>query len=294
MNSKYILKFYFLLLCLLFSGTAVAEDESEPNPGGGLETFFGISLVGGVTETNLLNSKFQRVDKKHDFLEANIEIQLRWKGLFYESPGQSQENIDGLFSGDAIGYNFYNSRHWGGDVYAVSAFSDGEFTFRTPDETLVLERERNYRLGIRATGYYSDYLAQFIATPVSFQDDIGGVNASFSVRRTWLAKNWNLYATLGFNYQSEEIVDYYWGLSEIESAEVKRVLKNPSAPFEPYRASGGVFTTAEIGFEYPISEHFVFGGFVSFVQRPNTVNDSPLVSNGRIVSTAALSLTYVF
>lgn len=306
MERTYNLKTLLLSFgCLICSFSAHA-DESWIF--GGLETFFGISLVAGVTETNLVDQNFQRVDETRNYLEGNIEIQLRWNGFFYENPGHSQENVDGLFSGDAIGYNFYNSKHWAYDIYVVNAFGEGEYHFdnvetvingETGESTnnhvrLLLPRKANDRLGLRATGYYDDYLAQFIVTPVSFQSEIKGVNASASLRRTWLYKNWNFFGTVGFNYHSKEIIDYYWGLSEDESTQIEDLLKNQNTPFKPYEGSGGFFAVGQLGFEYPVTENVVFGGFVTAIRRPNAVTDSTLSFEGRVVSTAGVSLTWVF
>lgn len=305
MYHKHTLKTLLLGLGLLLSSQTLSAEESFSDE---LESFFAISLIGGITETNLLDQDFNRIDETDSFLSANIEIQLRWKGFFYENPGNSQENVNGLFSGDALGYNFYNDNNWAVDIYAVHAFGKEEFFFNALVESvdeqtgevtrevnrLVLYRDSDYRLGLRATGYFSDYLTQFIATPVSFNDEIGGVNLSASIRRTWLYKNWNFYGTIGLNYQSSEIVNYHWGLSPEESEQIAAVMQTNDSPFQPYEAGSGIYGVAEVGFEYPISESFVFGGFYSTVIRSDALNDTPLSVAGRFVNTAGLSVTYVF
>lgn len=299
-----------LLLCLMscwLSPTAFAWEPEESIEG--LESFFAISGILGNRESDSLNGNFQRDQTRDTFFETNLEIQLRWNGLFYENPGRSQESIDGLFSGDAIGYNFYNNKYWALDIYAVNAFpaTEGAITNRTiirdedtgevlEDSTRRLEiyREADYRLGLRATGYYEDYLAQLIVTPVSLRSKIGGFNASASLRRTWLIKNWNIYATVGLNYQSEEILDHFFGLSPSEAAAIAEVAGTTSSPFQTYEASDGFSGVGEIGFEYPLSEHFVFGGFVTGILRADAVTNSPFAISGREFVTAGLSITWVF
>ena len=306
MELSHKLKALLLCLCYLLGPQAYARDQQGLFEG--LETFFALSAVLGNTETNLVNRDFQRVNSRENFINLNVEIQLRWNGLFYENPGRSQESVDGLFSGDAIGYNFYNNEYWALDVYAVNAFADTEYTFDTLVEErgendqvinryvdrLRLNRKRDYRLGLRATGYYKDYLAQFIVTPMSFRSEIGGVNASASLRRTWLVKNWNVYATVGLNYQSSEIIDYYFGLPDAEAQLIAEQLNTNESPFQAYRADHGFFAVGEVGFEYPVTEYFVFGGFITSIARPDAVKDSTLSVSGRYVTTAALSLTWVF
>ncbi|MCC2607004.1 MipA/OmpV family protein [Planctobacterium marinum] len=308
MDYKHTFNLLILGLLLLLPASLLQADEVSESGDSELESFFAISLIGGVSETNQLDQNFNRVNTTESFLAVNLEMQLRWKGFFYENPGNSQENVDGLFSGDAIGYNFYNTRNWAVDLYAVHAHGGGEFVFdgieQLYDEEgepaginvhrLTLPRDSNYRLGVRATGYFSDYLMQFIATPVSFEDEIGGFGLSASIRRTWLYKNWNFYGTVGLNYQSSDIIDYYWGLSDSESAQIEDHMRRTDTPYKPYEADGGVMAVGQVGFEYPLTEHLVFGGFITSVLRPDAVTDSPLSSEGRLVSTAGLSVTYVF
>ena len=309
MKRKNTLKTFLITLGLsLCSLTIIAEEPVSQDSGGDLESFFAISLIAGVTESNWVNLDFERVDKTEEFLNINLEMQLRWRGFFYENPGNSQENVDGLFSGDAIGYNFYNNQNWALDIYAVHAFGEAEYVFDWPHpivdeegtiidynvERLRFPRDDNYRLGLRATGYFKDYLTQFIATPISFEDEIGGFNLSASVRRTWLYKNWNFYGTVGLNYQSSDILNYYYGLSEDESAQIEAHLRAPDSPFKPYKAGDGLLAVGQVGFEYPLSESFVFGGYYTAVLRPNAITDSPVSIEGRLLSTAGLSVTYVF
>ncbi|BDX08476.1 MipA/OmpV family protein [Planctobacterium marinum] len=308
MTRNTLIKAAFITLGLvLLSANSLADTVSSEEESR-LETFFAVSLIGGVTETNLLDQNFERVDTRDSFLSVNIEMQLRWNGFFYENPGNSQENVNGLFSGDAIGYNFYNNDNWSVDIYGVHAVASGEYVFDTvvpifdEDGTqidavvqrMTLPRKGDFRVGLRATGYFNDYLTQFIATPISIEDEIGGYSFSASIRRTWLYKNWNFYGTVGLNYQSSDIVDYYFGLSETESAQIEAHLRSEDSPFKPYKASGGILAVGQVGFEYPISENFVFGGYFTAVMRPDVVTDSPLSVEGRMLTTAGLSVTYVF
>lgn len=295
MKKTSLLLLITTFFCAFFESThAFAESNKETSNSHGFDSFFAISAIAGVSETNLIGENFERIDDTGSFFEIDIEIQTRWNGFFFESPGRSQENINGLFSGIAVGYNLYNTNHWALDLYVVEAFKGGEYFFNSNTDSLTIEKESNSRVGVRATGYFSDYLVQFIATPASLDHDIEGFSASASVRRTWQVKNWNIYATLGAFYQSDEIVDYYYGISESESAQIKQLFNDNNAPYDPYTAEGGVLIVGEVGFEYPVSENIVFGGFFSGVQRPNGINDSPLSAEGPSVLTAGLSLTYIF
>ena len=274
----------------------------------GLETFFAISLVGGIYESNNVNRNYQREDQYFSEITGNLEVQLRWNGFFYENPGDSQENVDGLFAGDAIGYNFYNTRDWAFDIYAYHAFGENNFVFagdveRADPETgeiiprferLEIIRKKNHRLGLRATGYFRDFFTQFIVAPYSFQDDIGGFNASASVRRTLLYKNWNFYGTLGVSYYSADIMDFYFGLSEEEAKRIAEFLQDDNSPFQPFKGKGGFYAVGQIGFEYPVMEHFVVGGYATIVRQPDSLVDSAANFQGRYSTSTALTLTWIF
>lgn len=298
LNKSTIISAFFGL-SLMTNSSALADEWFHWNPEAEIEVFTALSIGGGISETNRVDGNFERTNNYDDFGFFSLEAQVNWNGFFLDLPGRSQEKVEGQFAGNGIGYNFYNSENWALDLYYFQASNNALFTFTNTSGRIELDRVSDVRLAIRATGYYRDYLTQFIVAPLSSRDEIKGFDASASVRRNFQLRNWNLYASLGIRYQSSEIHNYYYGISEDESARLK-AFTNVDIDFPernllaPYDASSGTTVVGEIGFEYPITEDWVAGGFYVFQRLPDSVVDSPIQVDDNYVSAVGLSLTYVF
>lgn len=227
-------------------------------------------------------------------------MHLEWKGFFFEQPGISQQRVDGQFSGKAAGYRFYSSPHWDLEALVVEGLLEVGFGVGTATESLQFVRKQDLRAGIRANGFYDNYFFQFIWTPHSFEDEIGGNQISASIRRDWQIKNLNLYATAGVVYLSDDILSFYFDISPDLSADILRILDSdpenaiPDSTFAPFNASSGLVYSSQVGVEYPITEHWVLGGVASYQRLPSSIADSPLGFSENDRSAFALSISYVF
>lgn len=273
----------------------VEEEQYEENG-----IFAALSFGGGFAKQSGINGNLDVNENYNDYLFLNLELRAQWNGFFVEFPGRSQEQIDGQFSGNALGYNFYNSQNWSYDIYAAKSSDAIHYKFSNPEEALEFERVSDFRLGIRATGYFDDLYTQFIIAPHSFRSEIGGIEASASVRQNWQYRNLNIYNSVGLKYRSADILDHYYGVDEALSAEfADLVAEDPNVDnlvdyFSPYEAGGGFSVHGEVGFEYPLSENLVFGGFFQYVIASDEAKNSPLFIGDRVGNSFGLSLTYVF
>jgi len=287
------------LCCGAIASPALAQD-SQPDTDTDNGIFAAISFGGGFAKTSGIDGNLNVSESYDDFLFLNLEFRAQWHGLFIELPGRSQQQIDGQFSGASLGYNFYNTPNWSYDIYAVHASQANQYSASSPERTLTFNRTSDYRLGVRASGYFEDMFTQFIITPYSFRDEIGGVEASASIRKDWQYRNWNIYNSIGVRYRSESIMDHYYGIDERLANLLSYVVRDDpnfddlTEYFSPYQADGGISVHGEVGFEYPISEHMVFGGFFQYVVAPDSAKDSPLFVGDRIGNSFGLSITYVF
>ena len=287
-----------LLLISLFSFTSnlLAQDQENED----FEIFAAVSLVGGFSQQSGINANLDVIERYEDFIFTNLELRAQWKGFFIEQPGRSQEKVDGQFSGNSLGYNFYNSENWAYDLYAVRSSGSIRYGFRSPDDTITFERRSDYRVGVRATGYFEGFFTQFIATPLSLRSEIGGVELSASVRQNWQLRNWNIYNSIGVRYRSKEIIDHYYGVNDelsqefVDFVQVDPNAENLAAYFAPYEGKAGISVNGEVGFEYPITEHWVFGGFFQYAVASDGAKDSPLFIGDRVRNAFGLSVTYVF
>lgn len=289
-----------MALCCGALSTLAVADTSNAESGSDNGVFAAISIGGGLAKQSGIDGNLNVNESYDDFFFLNIELRAQWYGLFVEFPGRSQQQIDGQFSGASLGYNFYNTQNWSYDLYAVHASQGNTYNAASPEGTLSFSRASDFRLGLRASGYFEDLFTQFIVTPYSFRDEIGGVEASASIRKDWQYRNWNIYKSIGVRYRSESIVDHYYGVDEnlsdllIQIVADDENIDNLTEYFSPYEADSGISVHGEVGFEYPISEHMVFGGFFQYVVASDSAKDSPLFVGDRIGNSFGLSLTYVF
>ncbi|MCJ8271978.1 MAG: MipA/OmpV family protein [Psychrosphaera sp.] len=192
----------------------------------------------------------------------------QWQnGLFIELPGDSSK----LEPGIAVGYNFYNTEHWDFDL--ITNQTHGNIVYNVVQEnqqSIAIHRDSTTMLGIRGNGYYGDNTVRMTIMPYSFNHDYDtGVYASLWLARNWQLKNWNIHSSIGFQYRSEEIMDYYYGISQQIAID--------STP--AYHAGSGINITGQIGASYPLSESWVFESYLRYTEFSDSINDSPIVKN---------------
>lgn len=198
--------------------------------------------------------------------DSHFSYRMQILGLFVESPGLNSRRLHGLYASNAWGINFYNGDHWSFDIYKQTN------TKKVEGLESVQTRNLNKRAGVRATGYFDNSQLQFIYSPYSSGDqEEHGLEASLSYTHYWQVKNWNIYGSFGAQYQSEEVLDYYQiGQTNDQSR---------------------VNTSAELGLEYALNEHWVLGGFAAYNKIPSQQSSNTDVDSG---TRAGLLLTFVF
>lgn len=198
--------------------------------------------------------------------DTHFSYRVQLLGFFVESPGLNSRRIHGLYASNAWGFNFYNSDNWSFDIYKQTN------TKKVEGLREVQNRNRSKRAGLRATGYFDNSQLQFIYSPESRGDsEENGIEASISYTHYWQVKNWNIYGSLGAQYQSEEIVDHYLPDTSADQSRIN--------------------TSAELGVEYALNEDWVLGGFASYneVSSQNSLNDES--TDG---TRAGILLTFLF
>ena len=210
---------------------------------------------------------FHQLEESSDAaFDTHFSYRIQIASLFVESPGLNSRRLHGLYASNAWGINFYNSDNWSFDIYKQTD------TERVEGLEHIQTRNKGRRAGIRATGYFDNSQLQFIYSPYSdadFKDD--GIEASLSYTHYWQIKNWNVYGSLGAQYQSEEIVDYYQPGMQADQSRIN--------------------TSAELGLEYALNEHWVLGAFASYNELPSRQAEVNESTSG---SRAGILLTFVF
>ncbi|MBU2880426.1 MipA/OmpV family protein [Psychrosphaera sp. B3R10] len=209
---------------------------------------------------------YQSGDQSNASFDTHFSYRIQFLSLFVESPGLNSRRLHGLYASNAWGINFYNNDNWSFDIYKQTN------TKKVEGLAEIQNRNEGKRAGIRATGYFDNSQLQFIYSPYSSsgpKED--GIEASLSYTHYWQVKNWNIYGSIGAQYQSEEVADFYY----------------PDASTDQSRVN----TSAELGLEYALNEHWVLGGFASYNELPSQRSDIQDATTG---SRAGLLLTFVF
>lgn len=245
--------------------TYIYADDKATNPDD--------DLSGGFLKLGIgLGSASSPFWDKNNGVKINLTGRYQWKGgLFTEFPGLFSNADAYMNNGPSVGWNFLNTEQWNFDVIAplIYGATDYEETNES-GETLTVERNNELRLGLRATGSFDNYFVQFSGTTFPFKDQLsGGIVASAWGGKRWQIKNWNLFSAIGLRYESQKVLDYYFGIPEHESSELT----------PEYEADSGVNLRAQLGVSYPISKKWVFEGALNYTKFSDSIMDSPVIVN---------------
>lgn len=251
----------------------IRSDVSVPDSrnGGYLEIGLGVEAFSSPT-LGVPQGNQQGEVHSQAFLDVNARYQ--YQCLFGEVFSQRLEQF-------TLGCNLLNQKHWSVDVVGVKQHN--EMSERKSREYRGLNaRHYDFMAGVRATGYFEDYILQLHALS-DISDTHNGELYSIKAARHWQYGNWTAHGILGATYRSQHINDYYFSIDPTET----------SAQFPVYQAASSVSYIAELGLTYPLSERWVFRSFVRRVQFDRSLTRSPLIldDHGDLVST---SISYVF
>ncbi|HSX51430.1 MAG TPA: MipA/OmpV family protein [Cellvibrio sp.] len=274
------------LLCVAWNAVAgdlssdVRKGASGPDEGNGgyIEAGAGLtsytSAIAGVPEGNEKGEVHTEI-----FLDVNARYQ--YHGWFMELFSQSLEQF-------TIGYNFYNGYNaynndgnWALDWVALGQHD--EMSAEEADDYRGLDTRRgDYMSGLRATAYYGNYIVQMHALTDISRTHYGEL-ASLKLARYWQHRNWNFHGIVGATYRSQDITDYYFSIHADEA----------SAKYPEYEAPPGWSYVMEVGATYPLSEKWVFRGYVRRTGMESTFTASPLILDDH-GDTIATAISYVF
>jgi hypothetical protein len=267
-NLERIVKsFKFLLLSILFHGLTYAALANAENSRDGAYLDVGIGL--GVE-----SDPFIFDDENSSGFDLYLNARYQKHGFFVEVPlGASKQQATII----SFGYNFLNTEDWSYDLRIAMNHRDLDHIL--PESQINSRRVSHAKLGLRVLGDFDNTHIKLIAAGAS-GDPESGLYASAWVSQNYQYYNWGLYASFGAEYRNEDVVSFFYGVNDIQG------LPN-------YRGKAGIEYTTQVGFDYPINEHWVFEGFVRAIALPSGVSDSPLVDGSSVVE-SALMVKYVF
>lgn len=210
------------------------------------------------------------------FLSGRYQLK---PGFFIEASHGANE----LDQGVNFGFNFWNSQNWSFDLLTVRGHGENVYEFGGKDVPHFREVKKSTNmLGIRAVGGFGRTTFQATVAPYSFSDEYdGALYASIWGSQSWLLKNWEVYASVGAEYRSKDMLDYYYSTSDaIESQ-----------GFKHYQADSGINLITQVGTSYPISENVLFEAYARYTDLPDSITDNPVMQLGANLDGRAEGIT---
>jgi outer membrane scaffolding protein for murein synthesis (MipA/OmpV family) len=280
MMSKKI-NWFWLAIALVFTSRVIAGDlstdirkgASDPHAGEGNYVELGLSL-------DAIRSPYYGIPEGaragETLYEPSLDLNIhsQYKNWFMEGFSQSLEQF-------TFGYNFANGERWSLDAVALQQHEEISKS-ESKDLKGIKAREDDFMSGIRATGYYGNYIVQMhVLTDISGTHD--GQVFSLKLARHWQYKNWNFHAIQSESYRTRKVVDYYLSVQSEDASE----------KFPEFHAQAGFTHTFEIGATYPISQKWVFRTLLRHIELDSQWKGSPLIASGH-GDLFINSISYVF
>ncbi len=242
-----------------------------------------------------------RAGREDETIENDGYLEVSFSGILNEMPIPGADQLVGTI-GLGGHYRFkrffvdvhaesYNQAQTGinaysGDVWSIdflAAVSEhGVDSELNRELKLFTERGSAVMLGARATGYNGPYIFQFeVLSDVSNVHDGQLVTATFG--RTWLYQNWNFHALIGARYESNQSLDYQFGIDPEEATEIYPV----------YEAGAGTTFVTEFGVTYPLNQYFILKSTGRWWELPSAVVKSPFIEDDSYL-TWSNSITFVY
>lgn len=251
-----------LTITILLSQGVHAADIARDIRDGGLdnESFFELGIGLYVGRLPLLGFNGQEPEDSGNInlsIDAGFQARLEYRGFFAEI-------IEDSFSDITLGYNAYVTDDVSIDIVATTWF---QHISRDDFEGFesVTDRDGDVLVGLRSNQYFGDTQLQLEL----FHDVAGahdGAVASVQLGRRFQYRNWNFHGLAGLRYFSEDVLQYYFGVSEAES----------STTLAAFDAGHGFVPTLQFGGTVPINEKWIFRAGAEYSHFPDSVSDSSL------------------
>lgn len=271
------------LFFVLFTGNAIsqeAEDKVSNSDDFQWELMLEVALVYNPTilEVSELNSFW-------NFIGGGLYVDLSYKGFFI----QTNRHRANTFSGE-FGYKLLQQENWdvdfigkvylfGFDPASIERYNDQ----KTPGFEKLSERNFGGGFALRYSHFIDDDI--FTADLATLNPSLGGNSWLIDLYYSHLSvyRNWDIYSGVGLTYYSEDVVNYYAGVTPEES----------SKQFEQYQAGDGFKAEAQVFGLYPISKNWTLSIGVTQTYYSSSFSDSP-VGLRQDLTQFTLGVRYVF
>jgi outer membrane scaffolding protein for murein synthesis (MipA/OmpV family) len=238
-------------------------------------------IIAGIEQSELL----------HYFMPG-ILVDISYKGFFLQT---NQRRSNALLGGTEFGYQLLVEDNWQLDLIAKAYLqgydSESLIEYGGGDDELLAglrEREGTGGIALRYSHFFKESLFSIDFAYGSAGDDVNGEHVGGLIVDSFYSyllpyRNWDIYLGGGLTYFSQNIVDYYIGVSPEESTD-NRV---------EYTAKGGFRAQLEVYAQYPLSASWSFNAGITHSIFSNNVKESPIVDESQTTQ-LMIGALYVF
>ncbi len=247
---------------LLITGNSeILHDEEETE----------LSIIGGSLSLGLAvrseTALYRGTDGK---------VQLE-PALIYRNGGFQLQAYDGV----NVSYDFYNDHGFTFAVYgemATEGFATGDSHFLAG----MTEPDITFSMGLAAT-----YRTAFAEVELLAANDVSGEHngqeIKLSVKKSCALYGAEITPKLTLSYMSEQVTDYYFGVSHLES----RADRLAYSPDDALNLEAGLLIS------YPLTERFALIGMLENTWLSKAITDSPIVEE-KYQFSATIGVLYTF
>ena len=263
------------------ANTPVIKDDFEWQIILDLSLIYDSSIITGIEQDGLA-----------EYLLPGLLVDISYKGFYLQS---NQRRSHVLLGGTELGYQLFIEDTWQLDLilkaYMQGYDSEDLIEYGGGDEELLAglkDREVTIGAAIRYSQYFEDALFRIdFAYGSSGIDEnenhVGGLIIDSFYSYLLPYKNWDIYLGAGLTYFSQDIVNYYIGVSADDVLATR----------PEYDAKAGFRAQTEIYAQYPVSESWSFHTGITHSYFSSNVKESPLVDTNQTTQ-VTLGVMYVF
>ncbi len=231
-------------------------------------------------------------EKVWQYFMPGILVDISYKGFFLQT---NQRRSNALLGGTELGYQLIVEDNWQLDLIAKAYMqgydSESLIEYGGGDDELLAglsERDATAGIALRFSHYFQDALFSIDFAYGSAGDDVYGKHVGGLIIDSFYSyllpyRNWDIYLGGGLTYFSQDIVDYYIGVSPEEITDNRA----------EHTADGGFRGQLEVYAQYPISANWSFNAGITHSIFSKDVKESPLVDKNQVTQ-VMLGALYVF
>jgi outer membrane scaffolding protein for murein synthesis (MipA/OmpV family) len=246
-----------------------------------LSLIYDPKIIAGIKQEDLLQ-----------YFMPGILVDLSYKGFFLQT---NQRRSNAFLGGTELGYQLLIEDNWQLDLIAKAYMqgydSESLIEYGGGDDNLLSglrEREATIGLALRYSYYFKEALFSLDIVSAHSGDDEYGNHVSGLIIDSFYSyllpyRNWDIYFGAGLTYFSQDIVNYYIGVSADEATDIRA----------EYTADDGFRAQLEVYVQHPLSANWSFNVGLTHSVYSENVQESPLVDTN-IVTQVMLGVLYVF